>query len=79
MKPWPAEAALSLADRMTAQRALAALGFSAGTPDGIVGVGTRTALRAWQKARGLIADGYLSPAMIDRLKAETGASTASDS
>ena len=33
VKPWPAEAPLSLADRMTAQRALAALGFDAGTPD----------------------------------------------
>ena len=48
VRPWPAEAPLSLADRMTAQRALAALGFNPGTPDGIVGVGTRTALRSWQ-------------------------------
>ncbi|HXA40394.1 MAG TPA: lytic murein transglycosylase [Phenylobacterium sp.] len=76
VKPWPAETPLSLADRMTAQRALAALGFDAGTPDGIVGAGTRTALRAWQKARGLTADGYLSPAMVLRLKAETGAAEA---
>ena len=58
---------------MTAQRALAALGFNPGTPDGVVGLGTRTALRAWQKARGLTADGYLSPAMVERLKAEAGA------
>jgi len=71
VKPWPAEEPLSLADRMTAQRALAALGFDPGAPDGIVGMGTRTALRAWQKARGLTADGYLSPAMVDKLKAET--------
>jgi len=70
VKPWPAEVPLSLADRMTAQRALAALGFNPGNPDGIVGLGTRTALRAWQKARGLTADGYLSPAMVEKLKAE---------
>jgi lytic murein transglycosylase len=70
VKPWPAETPLSLADRMTAQRALAALGFNPGTPDGVVGMGTRTALRAWQKARGLTADGYLSPAMVEKLKAE---------
>jgi lytic murein transglycosylase len=76
VRPWPAEAPLSLTDRMTAQRALAALGFNAGQPDGIVGAGTRTALRAWQKARGLTADGYLSPAMVQRLKAETGAADA---
>jgi lytic murein transglycosylase len=73
-KAWPAETPLSLADRMTAQRALAALGFSPGTPDGIVGAGTRTALRAWQKARGLTADGYLSPAMVQQLKTEAGVS-----
>ena len=72
--PWPAEVPLSLTDRMTSQRALAALGFDPGTPDGIVGTGTRTALRAWQRARGITADGYLSPAMVDRLKAEAGVS-----
>lgn len=71
-RPWPAETPLSLADRMTAQRALAALGFDPGTPDGIVGMGTRAALRSWQKARGLVADGYLSADMIQRLKAEVG-------
>ncbi len=73
VRPWPQEAPLSLVDRMTAQRALNALGFSAGTPDGVVGMNTRTALRAWQKARGLTADGYLSPDMVRRLKAEAGA------
>jgi membrane-bound lytic murein transglycosylase B len=73
VKPWPAETPLSLTDRMTAQRALVALGFNPGTPDGVVGMGTRTALRAWQKARGLVADGYLSPAMVEKLKAEAGA------
>ena len=70
VKPWPAEIPLSLADRMTAQRALSALGFNPGTPDGVVGTGTRTALRAWQKARGLTADGYLSPDMVEKLKTE---------
>jgi membrane-bound lytic murein transglycosylase B len=74
--PWPAEVPLSLTDRMTAQRALAALGFNPGTADGVVGMGTRTALRAWQKARGLTADGYLSPPMVDRLKTEAGAAQA---
>jgi lytic murein transglycosylase len=76
VRSWPAETPLSLTDRMTAQRALAALGFNAGQADGIVGAGTRTALRAWQKARGLTADGYLSPAMVQRLKSETGAADA---
>jgi len=74
--PWPPETPLSLADRMTAQRALAALGFYSGQPDGVVGIGTRASLRAWQKARGLTADGYLSPDMIARLKTETSGSGA---
>ena len=73
VRAWPTETPLSLADRMTAQRALSALGFDAGQPDGVVGMGTRSALRAWQKARGLTADGYLSPAMVQKLKAETSA------
>jgi peptidoglycan hydrolase-like protein with peptidoglycan-binding domain len=58
---------------MTAQRALASLGFDPGPADGLVGLKTRDALRAWQKARGLTADGYLSPAMVQKLKSEAGA------
>ena len=74
VRAWPAEQPLSLVDRMTAQRALASLGFDPGTPDGVVGLNTRSALRAWQKARGLTADGYLSAEMVQRLKQEAGAS-----
>lgn len=73
VRPWPQETPLSLVDRMTAQRALASLGYDPGAPDGVVGMKTRDALRAWQKSRGLRADGYLSPDMIQRLKAEAGA------
>ena len=70
VKPWPAETALSLTDRMTAQRALVALGYDTGGADGVVGLKTRSALRTWQKARNLVADGYLSADMVRRLKAE---------
>ena len=73
VRPWPKETALSLADRMTAQRALTALGFSPGAPDGVVGLNTRNALRAWQKSRGLLADGYLSADVVNRLKSEAEA------
>ena len=38
----------------------------------ITGAGTRKALRAWQAARGLPADGYLSMDMVTRLKAQAG-------
>jgi lytic murein transglycosylase len=72
VRPWPQETPISLVDRMTAQRALASLGFDPGPADGLVGLKTRDALRAWQKARGLVADGYLSPAMVQRLKSDAG-------
>ena len=74
--PWPAEVRLSLTDRMAAQEALAKLGYNPGSADGVVGVGTRQSLRAWQKARGLPADGYLSPDMVKKLKAEVAAKAA---
>ncbi len=67
--PWPHETPLSLTQRMDAQSALIKLGFNPGAPDGVVGVTTRQALRAWQKSQGLVADGYLTPAIVDRLKA----------
>lgn len=72
VKPWPTETPLSLVDRRTAQRALEALGFDPGGDDGVVGIRTRAALRAWQKAQGLTADGYLSADMVRRLKAQAG-------
>jgi lytic murein transglycosylase len=75
--PWPQETPLSLADRMTAQRALNALGFDVGAPDGVVGTKTRAGLRAWQASQGLVADGYLSAAMVEKLKAQTEPAAAS--
>ena len=70
VRPWPYETPLSLPDRIAAQQALIALGFEPGVPDGVVGINTRSALRAWQKSRGLVADGYLSMGMVGLLKAE---------
>jgi lytic murein transglycosylase len=77
VKPWPVETPLSLSDRMDAQAALTELGFNPGPIDGLIGTGVRQALRAWQKARGLRADGYLSPALVRRLKAEAAAAAKS--
>jgi lytic murein transglycosylase len=71
---WPVEAPLSLSDRMAAQIALSRLGFDPGAPDGVIGAGTRKALRAWQQSRSLPADGYLSMDMVQRLKAQAGLS-----
>ncbi len=66
--PWPSETPLSLDQRMAAQNALTKLGYSPGVVDGMVGAGTRQALRAWQKTQGLPADGYLSVTMVERLR-----------
>jgi lytic murein transglycosylase len=66
---WPYEVALTLDQRMTAQTALSRLGFDPGTADGMIGFGTRRALRAWQKREGLPADGYLTPQLVQRLSA----------
>jgi peptidoglycan hydrolase-like protein with peptidoglycan-binding domain len=66
--PWPKETPLSLDDRMAAQTALAKAGYNVGVPDGLIGLGTRQAIRAWQKDKGLPADGYLTPAIVARLK-----------
>ena len=69
--PWPHETALSAEDRTGAQQDLAQLGFDPGAADGVIGGKTRHALQAWQKARGLPADGYLSIDLVQRLRVET--------
>ena len=68
--PWPHETPLSLADRLDAQNALTKLGFYTGSVDAMIGLNTRVALRAWQKARGLPADGHLTLDQLDRLRGE---------
>jgi len=70
--PWPVETPLNMADRMAAQIALARVGFNPGPADGVIGAGTRRALRAWQQSQQLPADGYMSSDMVARLKAQAG-------
>jgi len=69
--PWPKEVPLSLEDRMASQAALARLGYNPSSPDGFIGLATRQALRAWQRDQQLPPDGYLTPALVARLKAAT--------
>ena len=52
--------------------ALSRLGYDPGALDGVIGANTRAALRRWQKAKGLPADGYLSLDMVQRLRAQAG-------
>ncbi len=70
---WPVEPPLSMDDRAGAQGALKALGYDPGSADGVIGINTRQALRAWQKARGLPADAHLTQALSQQLRAEAAA------
>ncbi len=72
IRGWPHEVPLSLEDRLAAQTALSKLGYPVGQPDGLIGAGTRAALRAWQKKSGLVADGYLTPEVVRQLVAAAG-------
>jgi lytic murein transglycosylase len=69
---WPAEPPLSTDDRVGAQKALASLGYDPGSADGVIGINTRQALRAWQKAKGIPADAHLTQALSQQLRMETG-------
>jgi lytic murein transglycosylase len=73
IQAWPADQPISLADRIAAQQALASLGFYTGAIDGIIGAGARKAARQWQASQNLPADGYLSYALIQRLKIQAPA------
>lgn len=71
-RAWPVEQPLSSDQRINAQRALTLLGFDPGGVDGVIGVGTRAALRAWQAHNGLPADGHLTVELAERLRAQAG-------
>ncbi|MFZ5616127.1 MAG: lytic murein transglycosylase [Pseudomonadota bacterium] len=65
---WPrSDRALTLAERMALQQALKDKGFDPGPVDGVIGAGTKRALKAWQKSEGLPEDGYASLETLTRL------------
>ena len=68
---WPrSDEPLSFTDKKSMQRKLNQLGFNVGGVDGVVGPGTRKGIRAWQKSRGLPADGYMEQTLLKRLMAQ---------
>ena len=68
---WPRdEQPLAPDERSTFQSTLKTLGYDPGAIDGILGHGTRAALRAWQKSQGLAADGFPTKALLARLMEE---------
>lgn len=64
---WPDDGPISREQRFGAQTALARLGYDPGVIDGVIGSGTRRALRQWQMATGRLPDGYLTAAIADEL------------
>jgi membrane-bound lytic murein transglycosylase B len=70
---WPETARpLTRAQTRELQAGLNALGFDSGTPDGIAGPNTRRALRAFQRASGLPADGFVSLGMYEAVREARG-------
>ncbi len=60
------------------QRKLNELGYSAGTPDGLVGRGTRSAIVAFQQDRGLAATGVADQALLLQLQRAPSRSAATE-
>ncbi len=56
--------ALSTAQLAALQQSLNELGFDAGTPDGLLGPLTQSAIRRYQVVHGLPADGYPAPSVL---------------
>lgn len=55
----------------TLQSVLNGLGYEAGTPDGIAGSGTRTAVQAYQTDNGLEANGVIDELLVETLNRQT--------
>jgi membrane-bound lytic murein transglycosylase B len=66
---WPRdEMPLGEGDRYQLQQLLAGLGLYTGPIDAIVGNGTRAAIRSYQQAVGMVADGYASSQLLRHLQ-----------
>jgi membrane-bound lytic murein transglycosylase B len=70
---WPVDdPPLARADREEVQRLLTTLGYDVGAVDGLIGGRTQAAVRAYQRANGLPADGYASQRLLERLRRSAG-------
>ena len=71
---WPrGDQPMTRDERMAFQTDLKTLGFDPGAIDGVLGHQVRAALRAYQSARGLPADGYPTQDLLQRMEREIAA------
>ncbi len=71
---WPRDEQMLTRDqRIRFQTDLKALGYDPGDIDGLLGRRVRAALRQYQKAKGLVADGFATVELLDRLDADVKA------
>ena len=68
--------ALSTAQLAALQQALTELGFDTGTPDGLLGPLTQSAIRRYQVVHGLPADGYPAPSVLAHVEQTRAAASA---
>lgn len=68
---WPRDLRpLTRSERIALQDGLAKLGFDIGKSDAMIGGKSRAAMRVFQKAHGLAADGYATPDLLSRILSE---------
>nr|WP_279590134.1 lytic murein transglycosylase [Rhizomicrobium palustre] len=74
---WPRDLApLSRDERLALQDSLTKLGFDIGKVDGLIGAKSRAAVRAWQKAHALPADGFATAEILTQIAMEAKSKTA---
>ena len=67
---WPRDlSALTREQTRALQTALSQRGFATGAADGVMGPATRAGLRQYQQSEGLVADGYPTLELLQRLQA----------
>ena len=67
--PWPVEQrSLTRSDREELQQRLQQKGLVSAPVDGVIGGGTKAAIRAYQKTKGLPEDGHADLALLEQLR-----------
>ncbi|HYD86693.1 MAG TPA: lytic murein transglycosylase [Vitreimonas sp.] len=76
VRPWPTQiGSLNREQTLELQTLLNGLGYDAGAVDGLFGSGTRRAVRAFQAAQNLPADGFPTASLLNEVRARAGVAT----